>query len=203
MAKGWDFITPEFVQTGVENVYTTSNMAVVMVNDLLQLKPVAFAQDVARTSVNLTVGIAGLFDVATKIGIPQNEEDFGQTLGYWGVPPGPYLVLPIFGPSNPRDTIGLLADTATVPWTYFIEPYISSPAAAFEFVNLRAIYLEEITEFRETALDYYIFQRNAYVTSRDLAVNDQEAIDEEDEDELYYFDEDEDFDEDSDEDEEE
>jgi phospholipid-binding lipoprotein MlaA len=188
VAKGWDFVTPDLVQTGVSNVFATSGMSVVLLNDILQLKPMRAGEDVARIAVNLTVGIAGVFDVATKLGIPENEEDFGQTLGYWGMPPGPYLVLPIFGPSNPRDTVGLIADTASAPWTYFVEWYVSIPVSVFEFINLRTIYLEDIDELREAALDYYVFQRNAYVQSRDLAVNDLESIEEEDEEDLYYFD---------------
>lgn len=188
VAKGWDFVTPDFVQTGIANVFATERMIVVFANDLLQLKPVAASQDVARFAVNVTVGIGGLFDVATKVGIPENAEDFGQTLGYWGVPPGPYLVLPIFGPSNPRDAVGLAADMSTAPWTYFVDWYITIPLAVFEFVNLRTIYLEDVDELREAALDYYVFQRNAFVNSRNLAVKDLESVEEEAEEDLYYFD---------------
>ncbi len=191
VAKAWDFVTPDVVQTGIANVFATSDMVLVLGNDILQLKPIAAGQDIARTVVNVTVGIAGIFDVASKIGIPRNEEDFGQTLGYWGVPPGPYLVLPVFGPSNPRDTVGLIADTASRPWTYFIDWYVSVPVSVFEFMNLRTIYLEEIDDLREVALDYYVFQRNAFAQSRALAVKDLESMVEEDEDDLYYFEEDE------------
>ena len=152
------------------------------------MKPIEAGQDLARAVVNVTVGIAGIFDVASKIGIPRNEEYFGQTLGYWGVPPGPYLVLPVFGPSNPRDTVGRIVDTASRPWTYFIDWYVSISVTVFEFVNLRTIYLEEIDDLRHTALDYYVFQRNAYEQSRDLAVNDLVSIEQEDQDDLYYFD---------------
>ncbi|MEZ4215407.1 MAG: VacJ family lipoprotein [Myxococcota bacterium] len=192
VAKGWDFVAPEPVQTGIDNVFRNSGMSVVLLNDLLQLKPVHAAEDVARVVVNTTVGVAGIFDVATKVGIPENDEDFGQTLGYWGVPKGPYLVLPIFGPSNPRDTFGLLVDRASEPWTYFVKIYVTVPVGVFEFVNLRAIYLEEIEDFHETALDYYVFQRNAYVQSRDRGVADEVEPAEETEEDLYYFDDEED-----------
>jgi len=188
VAKGWDFIAPDFVQTGVANVFATEGMVVVLANDILQLKALEATQDVGRIVVNVTVGLAGLFDVATKVGIPRNDEDFGQTLGHWGVPAGPYLVLPIFGPSNPRDTVGLIADTASSPWTYFVDWYISIPVSVFEFVNLRTIYLEDIDELRHTALDYYVFQRNAYVQSRELSVKGLESIEAEAEEDLYYFD---------------
>ncbi len=191
VAKGWNFVTPDVVQTGIANVFETSGMSVVMLNDILQLKPLGAGQDVARIVVNVTVGIAGLFDVASKMGIPKNDEDFGQTLGYWGVPPGPYLVVPIFGPSNPRDAFGLAVDIASQPWTYFVEPYVSIPVAVFEFMNLRTIYLEDVDELRNTALDYYVFQRNAFEQSRILAVSDLESIEEEAEEDLYYFEDDE------------
>ena len=191
VATGWDFVAPEPVQTGIANVFDNAGMSVVILNDVLQLKPMRATEDIARLAVNTTVGIGGIFDVATMLEMPENDEDFGQTLGYWGVPPGPYLVLPIFGPSNPRDTLGLIVDTASEPWTWFVELYISFPVAVFEFVNLRTIYLEEIEELHDTALDYYVFQRNAYVQARALAVADEEAIEEEEEDDLYYFDEDE------------
>lgn len=191
VAKAWNFVTPDQVQTGIANVFETGDMVLVLGNDILQLKPRQAAEDVARTLVNVTVGIVGIFDVASKLGIPRNQEDFGQTLGYWGVPSGPYLVLPIFGPSNPRDTIGLIADTASRPWTYFIEWYVSVSLSVFDFVNLRTIYLGEIDDLRESALDYYVFQRNAYTQSRELAVKDLDSIEGDDEEDLYYFEEDE------------
>ena len=143
----------------------------------------AAGQDVARLLVNATVGIGGIFDVATQVGIPQNDEDFGQTLGYWGVPPGPYLVLPIFGPSNPRDAFGFAVDTMSNPWTYYVDWYVSVSIAVFKFVNLRTIYLEDVEDLRAAAIDYYVFQRNAYVQNRELVVYDRESVDED----LYYF----------------
>ena len=183
VARGWDFIAPEVVQTGIMNMFDTAGMPVVFGNDVLQLKPVEAGQDVARLLVNATVGIGGFFDVASKVGIPQNDEDFGQTLGYWGVPTGPYLVLPIFGPSNPRDAFGLAADTMSNPWTYYVEWYVSVSLAVFDFVNLRTIFLEDVEDLRAAAIDYYVFQRNAYVQNREIVVNDGVMVEED----LYYF----------------
>lgn len=183
VAKGWDFIAPEAVQTGIQNIFETADMVVVFGNDVLQLKPVPASQDIARLVVNATAGIGGIFDVASKVGIPHNDEDFGQTLGYWGVPSGPYLVLPIFGPSNPRDALGLAVDTLSNPWTYYVDWYISVSVAVFDFINLRTIFLEDVEDLREAAIDYYVFQRNAYVQNRHLVVNDFESAD----DDLYYF----------------
>ena len=186
VAKGWDFVAPDAVQTGIQNVFETADMVIVFGNDVLQLKPVAASQDVARLAVNATAGIGGIFDVASKGGIPHNDEDFGQTLGYWGVPSGPYLVLPIFGPSNPRDALGLAVDTLSNPWTYYVDWYVSVSVAVFDFVNLRTIFLQDVEDLREAAIDYYVFQRNAYVQNRRLVVNDLESVEED----LYYFEED-------------
>ena len=188
VATGWDVVAPEPVQTGISNIFRNSETVVVFVNNVLQLKPARAAEDFGRWVTNTTVGIGGLFDVATSVGIPENDEDFGQTLGYWGVPPGPYLVLPIFGPSNPRDTFGFGVDTVTEPWAWFVPIYVSVPVSVFEYMNLRTIYLEEIDEFHETALDYYVFQRNAYVQNRALAVRDIEEVEKEEAEALYYFD---------------
>jgi phospholipid-binding lipoprotein MlaA len=183
VANAWDFVAPDAVQTGIQNIFDTADMVVVFGNDVLQLKPVAAGQDLARLVVNATVGIGGIFDVATQVGIPQNDEDFGQTLGYWGVPAGPYLVLPIFGPSNPRDAFGFAVDTMSNPWTYYVDWYVSVSIAVFKFVNLRTIYLEDVEDLRAAAIDYYVFQRNAYVQNRELVVYDRESVDED----LYYF----------------
>jgi phospholipid-binding lipoprotein MlaA len=192
IAKGWDFVVPEPVQTSVQNVFETLNMVVVFGNDVLQLKPAAAGHDLARVLVNVTVGIGGIFDVASKISIDENDEDFGQTLGYWGVRPGPFLMLPFFGPSNPRDAVGLAVDYASNPVSYVAPFYVTVPMTGVSIVNLRSLFLEEIDELREASLDYYSFQHNAFVQSRELAIADRDAIEGEDEDELYYFDEDED-----------
>jgi len=189
VAKGWDFVVPEVAQTGIENFFDNLEMSVVLVNDLLQAKPLSMAEDVGRIVVNSTVGIAGLFDVATKIGIDENDEDFGQTLGYLGVPPGPFLMLPIFGPSSPRDTLGLAVDSGSRPWTWFAPWYATLPASATDLLNRRAIHLEDIDEARAASLDYYVFQRNAWVQRRALDVADLEELPQEDQEDLYYFDE--------------
>jgi phospholipid-binding lipoprotein MlaA len=110
VARGWRFVVPGFARKGIENFNGLLVMPVVLGNGILQLKPKNAIQDVGRIVYNATFGIAGFIDVATMIGIPQNDEDFGQTLGYWGVGPGPYLVLPILGPSSLRDGVGYGVD---------------------------------------------------------------------------------------------
>jgi len=166
------------------------------VNNLLQAKPVAAAKSLGRFLLNTTVGWGGLFDPAKEVGLEASNEDFGQTLGYWGVPPGPFLVLPLLGPSSPRDTVGLMADSATMIHPYFVAWYVSASITATNIVNTRAEYIEEIDENRRTALDFYAFQRNAYVSYRENLVNDrEETADSTVEGEgLYFFDDEEDED---------
>jgi phospholipid-binding lipoprotein MlaA len=102
----YNFVLPGFVRKGIGNFFTNLDNIQTVINEVLQLHGGSALQTTGRLLVNTTVGVAGLFDVATPIGIPQHYEDFGQTLGRWGVPPGPYLVLPLYGPSFARDTVG-------------------------------------------------------------------------------------------------
>jgi phospholipid-binding lipoprotein MlaA len=158
-------------------------------NDLLQCKPVSAVEDLARFAVNTTIGLAGLFDPATHLGLEGYREDFGQTLGFWGIPTGPYLVLPILGPSNPRDTIGLAADSAVaaIVYPYFVPFWVSPAISTTNLLNWRSLKLDEIEAEREAALDYYVAIRNAYVSYRENQVRDSEE-DELDSDDLYYLD---------------
>src|SRR5687767_2673213 len=115
VAKGYRAAVPVPVRGGLTNVFGNFRDVTTAVNNLLQLKVSTAASDVARVAVNSTVGILGVFDVASRIGLSKHDEDFGQTLGRWGVPDGPYLVLPLFGPSNARDSVGLIGDYFTDP----------------------------------------------------------------------------------------
>jgi phospholipid-binding lipoprotein MlaA len=202
VAKAWDFVIPGVVQEGIENFYRNLGMPVVVANDLLQLKPVEVVEDVARFFFNTTLGLAGFFDVATRVGIPDNDEDFGQTLGYWGVPAGPYLVVPILGPYTLRDGFGEIVDTTGVAYAYMnlfwfdvvgLNGWETTGASvgsyAFRLVNLRAIYLEEIESSRADAFDYYAFVRNAYLQNRQARVLDSTDTAAAVEEDLYFEDE--------------
>ncbi len=110
VVRGYQWIMPGFAEKGVSNFFNNMRDVRTLANSILQLKPEKAAQATGRIMVNTTVGLAGLVDVATNMGIPRPQEDFGQTLGRWGVGPGPYLVVPLLGPSNLRDAIGLIPD---------------------------------------------------------------------------------------------
>jgi phospholipid-binding lipoprotein MlaA len=185
VATGWDWLLPERVQTSVANFFDNLFLPVVFLNDLLQAKPVAASQDVGRFVVNTTVGLAGLFDPASRFGIPENDEDFGQTFGRWGCGPGPYLVLPLLGPSSVRDTGGRVLDGAP---NYFLPLAVSAGLGVVEAVNTRAALLEEIRQDREESLDFYVFVRNAYLENREHRVRDRVAPEDAGEDDLYFID---------------
>jgi phospholipid-binding lipoprotein MlaA len=191
VAKGWDFVMPDPVERAIGRFFENLGMPVVFLNDVLQGKPVAAGQDVARFAINTTSGMLGFFDPATDIGLPANDEDFGQTLGVWGVPAGPYLMLPLLGPSSPRDTGGLVADTLTragYTWYIPIPMYASTGMYGVSVVNRRSRLLETIAEERKSALDFYAAVRNAHVKSRENRVRDRKPKEGEGDEDLYYLD---------------
>jgi phospholipid-binding lipoprotein MlaA len=185
VATGWDYVMPDPVQSSLKRFFRNLGFPVVFVNDLLQAKPVAAAQDVGRFLLNSTSGVAGLFDPATEVGLPANDEDFGQTLGVWGVPPGPYLVLPLLGPSSPRDTGGLAVDSATLVYPFFLPWFVNFGSTSINVVNRRSLLLETIREERKSAFDFYAAVRNAYVQRRANQVSDRKTDAEESDDDLY------------------
>lgn len=192
VATGWDFVVPELVQTGIRNFFDNLSMPVVFANDLFQAKPLAAGQDLARFAVNTTVGVVGLFDVASRLDIPENDEDFGQTLGRWGTPSGPYFVIPLLGPSTVRDTLALPVDALLTPWWYFVPGWVTGASRGVQLVNTRAFYLEEVRENRETAFDYYVFVRDAWLQNRERRVSDRRPrAESEEDDDLYDIPEDE------------
>jgi phospholipid-binding lipoprotein MlaA len=185
VATAWDTIAPARVKQCLSNFFQNLRVPIVAGNNLLQAKPVAAASDVGRFVVNATFGVAGFFDPATTWGLEQHNEDFGQTLGYWGVPPGPYLVLPFFGPSDPRDTVGLVADAFSRVYPFFIDYVYSFGAGAGDVVNARARVLKDVREAKAASLDYYSALRNAYEQRRDALVHDRKGMSEEQQRDLY------------------
>ncbi len=188
VATAWDFVFPEFVQEGIRNVFDHANRPVIMVHNLMQGKPSRAGVDLVRFAANTIFGFGGLVDVASMDGVPEEGEDWDQTLAVWGVKSGPYLVLPFFGPSTPRGTVGLAADSFDDPHTYFIPFVYNVVATGTRLINVRAFYLEEIEQSRADAFDYYLFVRDAYLQNRASEIADGEVQESIDEDDLYYFD---------------
>jgi phospholipid-binding lipoprotein MlaA len=173
VAKGYHFVVPDIVERGFTNFFANLWFPVTFTNCILQAKPVQAAESFGRFFMNTTIGLGGFLDVATYKKVASPNEDFGQTLGYWGVGTGPYLVLPLFGPSNVRDAVGRAVDSATRVWPYYVPWYVSSGAGALEVVNTRARYLEEVKDLRESSVDYYAGVRDAYLQRREALVEDR------------------------------
>jgi phospholipid-binding lipoprotein MlaA len=172
VATGYKDALPSPVRTAVGNFFSNIDDVLVMFNDLLQFKLDRAASDFSRLVWNTTVGIAGLIDVATPMDLPKHNEDFGQTLGYWGVGNGPYLVLPLLGPSTVRDTAGIAVDGHFDPvWQHTPVPERNS-AVAIHGVDARARLLDAEKVLDEAALDRYIFLRDAYLQRRNGLVYD-------------------------------
>jgi phospholipid-binding lipoprotein MlaA len=166
VAKGYNAVVPEPGRMMVSNFFSNLDDVVVTVNDLLELKVLRAAQDAGRFVVNSTVGLAGIADVATAVGLEKHNKDFGQTLGYWGVGNGPYLVLPLFGPSSVRDGIGLWADTRTGLLRRVSNVDARNEAWATNLVEKRASLLSTERILEEAAPDRYAFIRDAYLQRR-------------------------------------
>jgi phospholipid-binding lipoprotein MlaA len=169
IAKGYQWVTPDPVEEGVSNVFSNLWSLTTIVNDLLQLKFGQAAEDTGRFLVNSTVGLLGIFDVATPMGLEGSNEDFGQTLGYWGVNSGPYVVVPLFGPYTVRDGFGRLVDGNTDPVAYIDDVPTRNQTFGVRVVSDRAGLLE--AEKLITG-DRYTFIRDAYLQRRDALVND-------------------------------
>jgi phospholipid-binding lipoprotein MlaA len=185
VATGWDKVAPDRVQHSVSNFFSNLRFPIVATNDVLQGKVVDGVGDVGRFVLNSTLGVVGLFDPATGIGLVEHDEDFGQTLAVWGVPPGPYLVLPLLGPSSPRETLGLVVDEAFSVTTFFADWWVLGAARVVDVVNERSRVLDEVHRAKEASFDYYSFLRNAYSQRRTALVNDSGEKTKEEEDELY------------------
>jgi phospholipid-binding lipoprotein MlaA len=175
VAKAYVKATPAPVRTGVSNFFSNLAYTRVILNDLLQGKGGQFFADTGRLLLNTTIGIGGLFDPASQLGLSSNDEDFGQTLGKWGVPPGPYLMLPVFGPSTLRDAPSLIVDMYSEPDTYLVSDWKARAGLTVgELVDKRASLLGT-DETLDTSYDPYAFVRNAYLQRRQFQVTDGAA----------------------------
>lgn len=184
VTQGYQFITPDFVEKGVSNFFSNLGDLGNSINNLLQGKAYDAGSDALRFTMNSTLGVAGLFDVASKTGLVKHEEDFGQTLGVWGLSQGPYVVLPFLGPSTVRATAGLGGDYYTFPPIYLSHSPTRYEITALRFIDLRSdlLYAQETigTEF----YDSYTIFRDAYLKRRAILVSDGKALDNSDDDDL-------------------
>jgi phospholipid-binding lipoprotein MlaA len=183
VAKAYEAHTPQWIRTSVGNFFANLDTPVTMVNQLLQGKLKAAGQDALRFTLNTTLGLGGLFDPASDASLPRHDEDFGQTLGRWGVPPGPYLMLPLLGPSHLRDLPSQVFNRFLEPfywYDYGNERWIS---LAVSLVDLRARLLPLDATLQRT-YDPYAFVRDAYSQRRLFQVYDgdvpEELLQEED-----------------------
>ncbi|MGB5325368.1 MAG: VacJ family lipoprotein, partial [Pseudomonadales bacterium] len=168
VSKAYRFVTPEFVDRGVSNVFGNLDEVRNAFNALLQGDLPRMATATGRLLVNSTVGVGGLLDVASKVGISARDEDFGQTLGVWGVGSGPYIVLPLLGSSSVRDTFARVPDYFLAPTTYLEEESVRYGLRALEIIDLRADLLDAESLISG---DRYTFIREVYLQRRRSAVN--------------------------------
>jgi len=165
IAKGYQKVTPQPLRQAISNFFSNLGDLGNLANNLLQLHITDATEDLMRFAMNSVFGFGGIVDFATPAGLPKHNQDFGLTLGRWGVPSGPYLVLPLFGPSSFRDSLGFAVDFRFNPLTY-AEPAWRNPLWGLEFVSKRADLLGATDLLAQAALDKYTFVRDAYTQQR-------------------------------------
>lgn len=174
VAKGYQAVTPQLFEDGVHNVFRNIGDVTNLANNLLQGKVHDAGVDGGRLIFNTTFGLLGFFDVASEMGLQRNDEDFGQTLGAWGLGSGPYLVVPFLGPSSLRDAPAKIPDSFLGPYPYIDHVPTRNVTRAVNVVDTRASLL---SAEKMVSGDKYIFVRNAYLQNREFRVKDGEVVD--------------------------
>ncbi|MES2820859.1 MAG: VacJ family lipoprotein [Pseudomonadota bacterium] len=174
LAQGYETITPEFLQDGIHNVFGNIGEVGNLSNNLLQGKLHNAGVDTSRLIFNTSFGVLGFFDVADKMGLRRSDEDFGQTLGAWGLASGPYLVLPLMGPSTVRDTAGAIPDSYLQPYPHMEHIPTRNVTRSVALIDMRASLL---SAERMISGDKYLFVRNAYLQNREFRVKDGQVED--------------------------
>ncbi|WP_339905914.1 VacJ family lipoprotein [Pseudomonas guineae] len=174
LAKGYQAVTPQFLEDGVHNVFRNIGDVGNLANNLLQAKFHDAGVDSSRLIFNTTFGLLGFFDVGTAMGLQRSDEDFGQTMGAWGLNSGPYVVLPLLGPSTVRDAFGKVPDSMLVAPAFIDHVPTRNVVRGVQLVDLRASLL---SAERLISGDKYIFVRNAYLQNREFKVSDGEVED--------------------------
>lgn len=172
VAQGYDKVAPDPVKAGIGNFFGNIADIWIAVNNFLQGKPADGFSDIGRVLVNSTIGIVGLIDVASDFGLEKHSEDFGQTLGTWGVEGGPYLFWPIIGPRNVRDTFGFVVDASVDPVMHLEDVSARNVLAGVRFIDLRASLLPADKVVEQAAFDKYNYIRDAYFQNRRSAIHD-------------------------------
>jgi phospholipid-binding lipoprotein MlaA len=172
VAKGYVWATPQPVRDSVTNFFSNIGDVYIAANNLLQLKITDGVEDIMRIVINTVFGVGGLFDVATLAKLPKHDNDLGLTLGHYGVPAGPYLVLPLFGPSTVRDAVGSIGNYYVNPLSYIHPDGLSWALYGLNIVNTRANLLNASDVLEGAALDKYSFVRNAYLQRRQYLLSD-------------------------------
>ena len=174
IAKGYKKL-PSPIQSGINNFLSNLRAPLVVVNQILQGQGENAVQSSGRFIVNSTVGVLGLFDVAEKMGFEEKKEDYGQTLATWGVGDGFYIVLPLFGPSNLRDTSGMVLTMLTDPINAYAvsegEAWLVPMRTATNAVDQRSQIIDEVNALRDNSIDYYAAVRSSYYQNRKAAIN--------------------------------
>jgi phospholipid-binding lipoprotein MlaA len=182
-AVAYRYVVPDPVRQGVHNVLSNLGTPVQLSNDILEAKPRRAGDTTMRFLINSTVGVLGVFDVATKWGYPNHDNDFGMTLASWGVPEGPFLFLPVLGPSGPRDAVGFGVDIAMDPFTWIGNPHDTSMTVfkwtrfGLSAIDARERVLDPIDQIKKTALDPYATFRSLYRQHRRAQIKELSADD--------------------------
>jgi phospholipid-binding lipoprotein MlaA len=176
VTKTYQFIVPAPVRRGVHRMFLNLDAPVILGNQLLQLNLEDGAKTVGRFVLNSTVGLGGFFDPAADgAGWPYRHEDFGQTMAFWGVPSGPYIIIPVFGPTTARDGAGAIVDLGMDPLTWLIGPIQWAVIIGTgEGISLREAHAEELKALEEASLDFYSALRSVYFQSRQAAIENRE-----------------------------
>ncbi|MGE5548790.1 MAG: VacJ family lipoprotein [Solirubrobacterales bacterium] len=181
VAQGYRAVVPQYGRDRVRNFLDNLRAPVIFANDVLQGQPDRAMQTLMRFAFNTGFGIGGLLDLATPAGIPFHDEDFGQTFAVWGIPEGPYIVLPILGPSNPRDTTGLVTEWLTDPVNLWWDNVGIDTAiwtrTGVAGVDKREQYLDSLDEIERTSLDYYSAIRALYRQRRAAEIKNEKVTD--------------------------
>jgi phospholipid-binding lipoprotein MlaA len=171
VTDGFEWLVPEPGRRALHRFFLNLEHPAIFVNDVLQLAPLDASKTFTRFAINTTVGVIGLFDVATKLGVDRHETDFGETLAVYGTPAGSYVVIPILGPSTARDTFGEIVDALLHPAVWFASPTQQVVLRTSGGISAYDIEQERLEALRSTSVDFYAAIRGAYLLDRDAQVD--------------------------------